>query len=49
MYLSVQVSESLVRLIVPCATTDVSNDLINFPMYTDCKEEGQKPYQETKN
>ena len=25
-----------------CATTDISNDLINFPMCTECKEE-QKP------
>ena len=39
MYLGVQVSESLGRLIVQKFTTDGSNHLINFPMYTECKKE----------
>ena len=43
MYLDVQVSESLGRLIVQTFTTDGSNNLINFPMCTGCKKEGQEP------
>ena len=48
MYLAVQVSESLGRLIVQTFTTDRSNHLINFPMCTECKEEGQKPIKRLK-
>ena len=43
MYLGVQASKSLGRLIVQMFTTDRSNHLINFPMCTVCKKEGQKP------
>ena len=43
MHLGVQVSKTLGRLIVQTFTTDVSNHLINFPMCTECKKEGQKP------
>ena len=42
MHLGVQVSKTLGRLIVQTFTTDVSNHLINFPMCTECKKEGQK-------
>ena len=38
MYLGVQVSESLGRLIVQMFTIDVSNHLIDFPMCTECKK-----------
>ena len=31
-----------------CATTDVSNDFINFLMCDECKEEGQKPIKRPK-
>ena len=48
MYLSVQVSKSLGRLIVQTFTTDVLNHLINFPMCTECKKEGQKPIKRPK-
>ena len=34
---------TLGRLIVQTFTTHVSNHLINFPMCTECKKEGQKP------
>ena len=40
MYLSVQVSESLGRLIVQTFTTDGSNNLISFPMCNEYKKEG---------
>ena len=43
MYLGVQVSESLGRLIVQTFTTEGLNNLINFPMCNECKKEGQKP------
>ena len=43
MYLSIQVSKSLGRVFGQMSTKDVSNHLINFPMCTECKEEGQKP------
>ena len=42
MYLGVQASKSLGRLIVQMFTTDRSNHLINFPICTECKK-GQKP------
>ena len=42
MYLGVQVSKTLGRLIVQTFTTHVSNHSINFPMCTECKK-GQKP------
>ena len=48
MHLGVQVSESLGRLIVQTFTTDGSNHLINFPMCTECKKEGQKPIKRLK-
>ena len=50
MDLGVQVSESLGRLIVQTFTTDVSNhlQLIDFPMCTECKKEGQKPIKRLK-
>ena len=48
MYLGVQVSESLGRLIVQTFTTDGSNHLINFPMCTECKKERQKPIKRSK-
>ena len=38
MYLGVQVSDSLGRLIVQTFTTDGSNHLISFPMCTECKK-----------
>ena len=47
MYFSVQVSESLGRLIVQTFTTDGSNHLINFPKCTECKK-GQKPIKRLK-
>ena len=43
MHLGVQVSKILGRPIIQTFTTDVSNHLINFLMYTECKKEGQKP------
>ena len=36
------------RLIAQTFTTDVSNHLINFPMCTECKKEGQKPIKRPK-
>ena len=48
MYLGVQVSERLGRLTVRMFTTDGSNHLINFPMCTECKKEGQKPIKRPK-
>ena len=48
MYFSVQVSESLGRLIVQTFTTDGSNHLINFPMCTEGKKEGQRPIKRPK-
>ena len=44
------VSESLGRLIVQTFTTDISNhlQLIDFPMCTECKKEGQKPIKKLK-
>ena len=48
MYLGVQVSKALDRLIVQTFTTHVSNHLINFPMCTECKKEGQKPIKRPK-
>ena len=48
MHLSVQVSKTLGRLIVQTFTTHVSNHLINFPMCTECKKEGQKPIKRPK-
>ena len=48
MHLSVQVSKTLGRLIVQTFTKDVSNHLINFPMCTECKKEGQKPIKRPK-
>ena len=48
MHLGVQVSKTLGRLIVQKFTTDVSNHLINFPMCTECKKEGQKPIKRPK-
>ena len=48
MHLGVQVSKTLARLIVQTFTTDVSNHLINFPMCTECKKEGQKPIKRPK-
>ena len=48
MYLSVQVSKSLGRVIGQMSTKDVSNHLINFPMCIECKEEGQKPIKRPK-
>ena len=42
MHLGVQVSQTLGTLVVPTFTTHVSNHLINFPMCTACKKEGQK-------
>ena len=48
MHLSVHVSKTLGRLIVQIFTTDVSNHLINFLMYTECKKEGQKPMRRPK-
>ena len=48
MHLGVQVSNTLGTLIVQTFTTDVSNHLINFPMCTECKEEGQKPIKRPK-
>ena len=47
-HLGVQVSKTLGRLIVQTFTTDVSNHLINFPMCTECKKEGQKPIKRPK-
>ena len=35
--------KTLGRLIVQTFTTHVSNHLINFPMCTECKKEGQRP------
>ena len=50
MHLGVQVSKTLGRLIVQthALTTDVSNHLVNFPMCTECKKEGQKPIKRPK-
>ena len=48
MHHGVQVSKMLGRLIVQTFTTHVSNHLINFPMYTECKKEGQKPIKRPK-
>ena len=48
MHLGVQVSKSLGRLIVQTFITYVSNHLINFPMCTECKKEGQKPIKRPK-
>ena len=48
MHLGVQVSKTLGRLIVQTFTTHVSNHLINFPMCTECKKEGQKPIKRPK-
>ena len=48
MHLSVQVSKTLGRHIVQTFTTHVSNHLINFPMCTECKKEGQKPIKRPK-
>ena len=48
MHLSVQVSKTLGRLIVQTFTTHVSYHLITFPMYTECKKEGQKPIKRPK-
>ena len=69
MYISVQVNESLSRLVVPwtvikvheeglsfhlslyavyCATADVRNDLINFPMCMSAMKKTEA-YKETKN
>ena len=48
MNFGVQVSKTLGRLIVQTFTTDVSNHLINFPMCTECKNEGQKPIKRLK-
>ena len=48
MHLGVQVSKTLGRLIVQTFTTHVSNHLINFPMCTECKKEGQKPIKGSK-
>ena len=42
MHLGVQVSKTLGRLIVQTLTTHVLNHLINFPMCTESKKEGQK-------
>jgi len=36
------------RICCYCTTTNVSNDLINFPICTECKEEGQKPIKRPK-
>ena len=47
-HLGVQVSKTLGRLIVQTFTTDVSNHLINFPMYIECKKERQKPIKRLK-
>ena len=47
-YLGVQVSESFSRLIVQTFTADVSNHLIHFLIYTECKKEGQKPVKRPK-
>ena len=45
MYLSVQVNESLGRLIFrTLLQTDVSNHLSNFPMCVECKEEQKHIY-----
>ena len=41
-HLDVQVSKTLGKFIVQTFTTDVSNHLINFPMCTEYKKEGQK-------
>ena len=49
-----EVSENAFRcpskqnLIVQTITTYVSNRLINFPMCTECKKEGQKPIERPK-
>ena len=50
MYFSVQVSENLGRLVVQTFNTDRSiiKYLINFPMCTECKKEGQKPIKRPK-
>ena len=47
-HLGVQVSKTLGRLIVRTFTTHVSNHLINFPMCTECKNEGQNPIKRPK-
>ena len=48
MHLDDQVSKTLGRLTVQTFTTDVSNHLINFPMCTECKKEGQKSIKRSK-
>ena len=48
MHLNVQVSKTLGRLIVQTFTTHVSNHLINFPVCSECKKEGQKPIKRPK-
>ena len=48
MYLGVQASKALGRLIVQTFITHVSYHLINFPMCTECKKEGQKPIKRPK-
>ena len=48
MHLSVQVAKTLGRRIVQTFTTHVLNHLINFPMFTECKIEGQKPIKKPK-
>ena len=48
MHFGVQVSRTLGRLIVQTFIIDVSNHLINFPMCTECKKEGQKPIKRPK-
>ena len=48
MLLSVQASKTLGRFIVQTFTTNVSNHLINFPMFTECKKGGQKPIKRPK-
>ena len=40
--------KTLGKLVVQTFTTHVSNHLITFPMYTECKKEGQKPIKRPK-
>ena len=49
MYLDVQVSKSLGRLIVQTFTADGSNHLLSFPVCTECKKRRTEAYKETKN